>query len=112
MKKVQMILAIVSMLIIGTVSVSAQPPGVEGPTVLKAKKIKVAPDLRIRKFSFVPTNQKALRIYVQNVGNKSAGANRLRIRVRKIEGISVSREKVVAVPKILRGKGVWLVLNG
>lgn len=52
-----------------------------------------------------------MRVYVQNVGNKPAVANRLLLRIRKINGNSVNRKKAITVPPIGNGEGVWLSMN-
>lgn len=108
MKKIQIIFAIMSMVIIASISAYAQNPGVGN---LKVNETNSAPDLIIGKFVFVKTNDKALRVYIYNQGNKPAGANRLLLSVGKIDGISVNRTKVSTVPPLSNGNGVWLVVN-
>lgn len=108
MKKIQIIFAIISILIIASVSIFAQNSGIGN---LKVKKTDDAPDLIIGKFSFVNTNDRALRVHVQNDGKKLAGANRLLLTVGKINGVVVNRKKVFTVPPLENGKGVWLFIN-
>lgn len=108
MKRLQIIFAIMSIVIIASVSVFAQNSGIGN---LKVKKTDDAPDLIIGKFSLVNTNDKALRVHVQNDGKKPAGANRLLLTVGKINGVVVNRKKVVTVPPLENGKGVWLFIN-
>lgn len=108
MKKLQFIFAIISIFIISGVSAFGQN---RKPQNLKYKTARNAPDLKIGKYTFAKANKKAVRIYVRNAGNSMAGANRLLISVLKIKGTSVNRKKVITVPKLAKGKGVWLWLN-
>lgn len=106
MKKLQIIFAIISIVIIASISIFAQ-----NSSIGTLKKTDDAPDLIIEKFVFVNTNDKALRVYVHNKGNQSAVANRLLLTVGKINGVVVNRKKVVTVPSLENDKGVWLFIN-
>ncbi len=108
MKKIQVIFAMISILTITSITVFAQNSGVGN---LKVKEVNNAPDLKIAKYVFVKTNKQALRVYVQNQGNVSAGSNRLLLTIGKIDGISVKRKKVFTVPILESSKGVWLFIN-
>lgn len=111
MKKLRVIFAIMSIVLIASVSIFAQNPGNGAPNKLKVKETNAAPDLAIKKFVFVDTNDKAVRVYVRNQGTKLATPNRLLLSIAKIDGISVNRTKVSTVPQLLPGKGVWLFVN-
>lgn len=54
---------------------------------------------------------KILLVNVLNTGKTMAGACRLILTVRKIEGIPAGRETHVTVPVLRAGKGVWLLLD-
>lgn len=69
------------------------------------------PDLRIRQFLFPPTNDKALRVYVVNTGLAAAGACRLILTVRKINGIAAGRKIHVNVPALAAGGSDWLHID-
>lgn len=69
------------------------------------------PDLRIRQFLFPPTNGKSVRVHVINAGQGPAGANRLILTIRKINGVSVGRTTHVNVPALAAGADVWLLID-
>ncbi len=69
------------------------------------------PDLEISQFLFPPTNDKALRVRVDNTGAAPSGACRLILTVRKINGIAVGRQKVVTVAALAAGTGVWIHID-
>ena len=71
----------------------------------------VQPDLKIAQFLFPPTDDKALRVNVSNVGGGNAGACVLRLTVRKINGVAVGRVTEIPVPAIAAGTNVWLVIH-
>lgn len=79
------------------------------PTNRKAKALQ--PDLRIRQFLFPPTNDKALRVHVVNTGQAAAGASRLFLTVRKINGVAVGRRTHVNVPVLVAGGDIWLHID-
>jgi hypothetical protein len=69
------------------------------------------PDLMIKQFLFPPNNDKALRVHVINQGAAAAGACRLVLTVRKINGAAVGRQTHVTIPALQPGKAVWLVID-
>lgn len=69
------------------------------------------PDLMIRQYKFVSSNDKALRIQVANYGQKESQSCRLQLTVRKINGTPVSREIDQEIPSIQPGKTVKIVLD-
>lgn len=69
------------------------------------------PDLRIREFQFVPGHAKAVRVRVVNTGAAAAAKNRLRLTVRRIDGVSVGRMEFGVVPALAPGKDVWIVID-
>ncbi len=69
------------------------------------------PDLTIKQFLFPPTNDKAVRVQVENQGNAASLACRLLLTVRKINGTPVGRQTTVTIPALTPGKKVWLVNN-
>ena len=79
------------------------------PTNRLAKMAK--PDLVIKQFLFPPTNDKALRVHVVNTGQAAAGASRLFLTARKINGVAVGRRTHVNVPVLVAGGDIWLVID-
>lgn len=75
------------------------------------RRIPARPDLTIRQFLFPPTNDKALRVHVVNVGQVSSGACRLVLTVRKINGVPVGRQTHVNVPALAAGADTWLLID-
>lgn len=70
-----------------------------------------SPDLRIRRFLFAPTDNKVVRVQVENTGNAGAGACRLFLTIRQIDGAAVGRQTHVIVPELAAGNTVWLNIN-
>lgn len=68
-------------------------------------------DLKVEQFQFAPTNNKALRVKVTNVGNATAAASTLRLTVRKINGIAVGRTFDVAVSSLTPGQSDWVLIQ-
>jgi CARDB len=69
------------------------------------------PDLHIKQFLFPPTNDKALRVQVINLGNAASGLCILRLTVRKINGVAVGRVKEVKLPPLAAGANKWIVVD-
>ena len=69
------------------------------------------PDLRIKQFLFSPTNDKAMKVHVVNMGNAASGLCILRLTVRKINGVAVGRVKEVKLPPLAAGGDKWLVVD-
>jgi subtilase family serine protease len=68
------------------------------------------PDLTVAEYQFAPTNDKALRVSVANIGGAAAGASTLRLTVRKIKGAAVGRTMEIQVPAISAGQNDWVTL--
>jgi hypothetical protein len=69
------------------------------------------PDLTVRQYQFAPTNDKALRVNVANIGAAAAGASVLRLTIRKIKGVSVGRTMEAPVPAIPKNSADWVTLD-
>lgn len=69
------------------------------------------PDLRIKEYEFVSTNDKTLRVQVENRGKAASTACQLELAVRKINGSAVTRRAVETVPAIAPGKEEWVTLS-
>jgi subtilase family serine protease len=69
------------------------------------------PDLSIKQFLFPPTNEKALRVQVENQGEAASKACRLILTVRKINGTPAGRQTHVNIPALAPGKTVWLLVD-
>lgn len=68
-------------------------------------------DLSISQFLFPPTNDKALRVRVVNMGQGPSAACRLVLTVRKINGTAVGRTIHVNVPALAAGAADWLHID-
>ena len=77
--------------------------GQNQPTVLA--------DLRVREFQFIPANPKAVEVVVANTGAANSGASILRLTVRQINDIAVSRMTEVMVPAIAGSGTASVVVN-
>lgn len=69
------------------------------------------PDLKIKQYEFVSTNNKWLRVLVANDGKAASGPCRLELSVRKIKGVGATRTAYETVPAIEPGKEEWVTLN-
>jgi subtilase family serine protease len=69
------------------------------------------PDLRIKQYEFVSTNDKTLRVLVENDGKAASQPCRLELAVRKINGTAVTRTAFETVPAIEPGKEEWVELT-
>jgi hypothetical protein len=102
-------------LVVAITSSSALAQWPAAPTdKLKAKEKKqvlAQPDLKIRQFLFSHSNDKAIKVLVVNGGGAGAGACRLFLTVRKIDGVSVGRKTYVNVPALGAEKSVSLIID-
>lgn len=79
------------------------------PAVLPAQMTaRLRPDLTVREYQFAPTNDKWLRVNVANVGPGAAGASKLRLTVRRINGAAVGRTMEVDVPAVAGNQNDWV----
>ena len=69
------------------------------------------PDLKIRQYEFVSTNNKGLRVQVANHGKAASRPCRLELAVRKINGTAVTRTAYETIPAIEPGKEEWVTLS-
>jgi subtilase family serine protease len=69
------------------------------------------PDLRIRQYEFVSTNDKQLRVLVANQGKAASRPCRLELAIRKIKGTAVGRAANETIPAIEPGKAEWVELT-
>lgn len=69
------------------------------------------PDLTIKQYEFVSTNNKGLRVQIANYGKAASRPCRLELAVRKINGVAVTRTASETVPAIEPGKVEWVTLN-
>jgi subtilase family serine protease len=81
------------------------------PLVARPRLAPELPDLRIKQYEFVSTNNKTLRVLVENRGKAASQACRLELAVRKINGSAVTRTAFETVPAIAQGKEEWVTLN-
>ena len=88
---------------------AAQSQGIKSQSI-KPMTTKL-PDLMIRQYKFVPSNDKGLRVLVANYGQKASQSCRLQLIVREINGTPVGREIYQTIPSIQPGKTVWIVLD-
>lgn len=66
------------------------------------------PDLKIKQYEFVSTNNKALRVLVENYGKAASGPCRLELAIRKVNGSSVTRKATETIPAIAPRKEEWV----
>lgn len=84
-------------------------PGKTGQILIPGKK--GLPNLTVTEYQFVPSNNKGLRIKVENTGNTASSASTLQLTVRKINGNAVGRTLSVDVPVISAGGFKWISVN-
>ncbi len=89
-------------------SVFAMPSGQKEPLDIPKSRL---PDLTIRQYRFVPSNDKGLRIQVANYGRKASKPCRLQLTVRKINGTPAGRTMYQTIPAIRPRGSVWINLN-
>ena len=81
------------------------------PLVVHTRAAADLPDLRIRQYEFVSTNDKGLRVQVANHGKAASKPCRLELAVRKINGVAVTRTASGTIPAIEPGKEEWVALT-
>jgi subtilase family serine protease len=69
------------------------------------------PDLTIRQYEFVSTNDKSLRVQIANYGKAASTPCRLELALRKVNGIAVTRTTYETIPAIEPGKVEWVTLT-
>ena len=69
------------------------------------------PDLKVRQFLFVPSDDKRVRVQIVNYGKKVSTPCRLELTVRKINGTAVGRTTIATIPAIQPGQGDWLNID-
>jgi hypothetical protein len=69
------------------------------------------PDLTIKQYEFVSTNDKSLRVQVANYGKAASKPCRLEMAVRKINGVAATRRAYETIPAIGPGKVEWVTLT-
>lgn len=69
------------------------------------------PDLRIRQFRFLPQKPQTLQVQIANYGKANAGTSVLRLTIRKIKGVSVSRSLNIKVAPIQKINAQWIVVD-
>jgi subtilase family serine protease len=69
------------------------------------------PDLIIRQYEFVSTNDKRLRVQVANEGKATSSPCRLELASRKINGVAVTRTAFETIPALKPGKEEWITLS-
>ena len=87
-----------------------QPVCAQDPPARMRPQPRPRPDLTVSEYQFAPTNDKALRVNVANIGGAGAGASALRLTVRKIKGVAVGRTMEIQVPAIAAGQNDWVLL--
>ncbi len=68
------------------------------------------PDLKIRQYEFVSTNNKGLRVQVANHGKAASGPCQLELAIRKINGVAATRTANETIPAIGPGKAEWVTV--
>lgn len=69
------------------------------------------PDLKIRQYEFVSTNDKSLRVQVANDGKAASAPCRLELAIRKVNGAAVTRTAYETIPALKPGKEEWITLS-
>ena len=102
-----------SLLIILSGFVVAQSKDLSDLTLVTSKSVFFIdlPDLKVRQFLFVPSDDKRVRVQIVNYGKKFSGACRLELTVRKINGVAVGRTTIATIPAIAPGQGDWLNID-
>ena len=81
------------------------------PVLMHTRGTAGLPDLRIRQYEFVSTNDKGLRVQVANHGKAASKPCRLELAVRKVNGVAVTRTASGTIPPIEPGKEEWVALT-
>lgn len=69
------------------------------------------PDLTIKQYEFVPTNNKWLRVLIANEGEAPSKPCIMELAVRKIRGVGATRNATEMIPGIRAGKEEWITIN-
>jgi subtilase family serine protease len=69
------------------------------------------PDLQIKQYEFVYTNDKRLRVQVGNYGKAASRPCRLELAIRKVNGTAVTRTADETIPALEPGKEAWVTLS-
>ena len=69
------------------------------------------PDLIIRHYEFVSTNDKGLRVQIANEGKAASSPCRLELAIRKINGVAVTRTAFGTIPALKPGREEWVTLS-
>lgn len=81
------------------------------PLLARTRVAAELPDLTIKQYEFVSTNNKALRVQVANRGKATSKPCRLELAVRKINGVAATRTAYETIPAIEPGKVEWVTLT-
>lgn len=102
-----------SLLMILSGFVVAQSKDLSDLTLVTSKPVFLVdlPDLKVRQFLFVPSDDKRVRVQVANFGKKVSTQCRLEITVRKINGAAVGRKLEVVLPAIQPGQTDWINID-
>ncbi len=69
------------------------------------------PDLVIKQYEFVSTNNKWVRVLIANEGKAASKPCVLELAVRKIKGVGATRKATETIPAIAPGKEEWITIN-
>ena len=69
------------------------------------------PDLTIKTYEFVSTNNKQIRVQIANDGKATSKPCRLDLAIRKINGVAATRHEFETIPAIEPGKEAWVAIN-
>ena len=69
------------------------------------------PDLIIRQYEFVSTNDKRLRVQIVNDGKAASKPCRLELAIRKLNGAAATRMAYETIPALRPGKEEWVILS-
>ena len=81
------------------------------PMLARPRVVTDLPDLKIRQYEFVPTNDKSLRVQVANDGKAPSEPCRLELAIRKVNGAAVTRTAYETIPALKPGKEEWITLS-
>ncbi len=69
------------------------------------------PDLKIKQYEFVSSNDKLVRVQIENIGKSASRPCQLELAVRKIKGVGATRNAVETIPAIGPGREEWVTIN-
>ncbi|HVQ39606.1 MAG TPA: CARDB domain-containing protein [Pyrinomonadaceae bacterium] len=69
------------------------------------------PDLKIRQYEFVSTNDKWVRVELVNEGKVASSPCQLELAIRKINGVGATRSTHETVPAIKPGREEWVTID-